>query len=86
MHHEQVECFLLIFLSALSIVTLLSYDLPVLFVLCFVLGFGSFLFLMSYVFEVFSVGRYIAMPDGLSILGLLFVCIKSVMSCVLLFS
>jgi len=85
MHHEQVESFL-IFLSAFSTVTLLSYDLPVLFVLCFVLGFASFLFLMSYVFEVFPVGRYIAMRDDLSILGLLFVRIKSVMSCVLLFS
>jgi hypothetical protein len=57
-----------------------------LFVLYFVLGFEFFLVLMGYVFEVVSVGRYISMPDNLSILGLLFVCIKSVMSCVLLFS
>jgi len=86
MHHKQVEGFI-IFLSTLSIVTLLLRALPVLFVLYFVLGFACFLFLMGYVFEVFYVGRwYIAMPDDLSILGLLFVCIKSVMSCVLLFS
>jgi hypothetical protein len=85
MRYGQVEGFR-IFFSALSIVTLLLYDLPVLFVLYFVLGFEFFLVLMGHVFEVVSVGRYISMPDNLSILGLLFVCIKSVMSCVLLFS
>jgi len=86
MRYGQVEGFR-IFFSALSIVTLLLYDLPVLFVLYFVLGFEFFLVLMDYVFEVVSVGRYISMPDNLRILGLLFfVCIKSVMSCVLLFS
>jgi len=60
----------IIFLLALSIGTLLLYNLPVLFVLCFGLGFDFFLFLVSYVLEVL---RYIAVPDDRSILGLLFV-------------